>query len=169
VTIPVRASSQIKKFAMTRAFDKLPEHMNFRVISIALLLALATGGLTSCAFISRHVFSEPAADWQARTGQLLYRNRKTTLVGEVLVRFSKNGQLEMAFSKGPGVNLLTLKQDASYAEIRGGLARNGWSGPIAEAPPRLQGWLELRDKLLEGKGQKEIRHTSGRETFVFHF
>ena len=102
--------------------------MKFRSLRHWLFLFLAAStfnGLTSCAFISHHVFSEPAADWQARNGQLIYRNRKTTLVGEVLVRFSKNGELEMTFSKGPGVNLLTLKQDASFAEINGGLARGG--------------------------------------------
>ena len=157
---------------MPRGFDKLDSPMNFRLIrltTVFLLLTAALSGLTSCAFISRHVFSEPAADWQARTGQLMYRNRRITLVGEVLVRVSKNDDLEMAFSKGPGVNLLTLKQDATFAEIRGGLARGGWSGSVSNAPPRLRGWLELRDELLKGKDKKEIRHTSGRETFVFHF
>ena len=136
---------------------------------VLLLAAMALNGLTSCAFISRHVFSEPAADWQARNGQLMYRNRKITLIGEVLVRVSKNGELEMNFSKGPGVNLFTLKQDATFAEIRGALAHGGWSGPVSNAPPRLRGWLELRNELLNGKDKKEIRHTSGRETFVFHF
>lgn len=138
--------------------------------SLAIFLALATlSGLTSCAFISRHVFSEPALDWQSRNGQLLYRNHRTTLIGEVLVRFSKTGGFEMTFSKGPGVNLLTLRQDADFAEIKGGLARGVWSGPISGAPARLRGWLELRDVLAKGADKKEIRHTSGRETFVFHF
>jgi hypothetical protein len=137
---------------------------------LPVLVALSTlGGLTSCAFLSRHVFSEPSVDWQARSGQLLYRNARTTLVGEVLVRFSKTGGFELTFSKGPGVNLLTLRQDASFAEIKGGLARGVWSGPVAGAPRRLRGWLELRDALAKAGDQKEIRHTSGRETFVFHF
>jgi hypothetical protein len=138
--------------------------------STALLLLLpAVICLTSCAFISRHVFTEPAADWQNRNGQLLYRTSKTTLIGEVLVRFSAKGQMELTFSKGPGVNLLTIRQDDSFAEVRGGLARGGWSGPVANAPRKLRGWLELRQELAKGKDKKEIRHSSGRETFLFHF
>ena len=41
-------------------------------------------------------------EWQARSGQLLYRNARTTLIGDVLVRFSKSGDFELTFSKGPG-------------------------------------------------------------------
>ena len=136
---------------------------------MCLLAASTLTGLTNCAFISQHVFSEPSLDWQSRNGQLLYRNQRTTLIGEVLVRFSKTGGFEMTFSKGPGVNLLTLRQDANFAEIKGALARGVWSGPISGAPPRLRGWLELRDVLAKGADKKEIRHTSGRETFIFHF
>src|ERR1035437_9140577 len=110
-------------------------------------------GTSSCALISRHQFLEPARDWQARNGQLLYRTRKTTLIGEVLIRFSKTGEFELTFSKGPGVVLLTLRQDSSFAPIKAGLARGGWSGPIAAAPPRLRGWLELRDVLEKTQNQ----------------
>ena len=105
------------------------------------LLVFETSG---CALISRHQFIEPARDWEARNGQLLYRTRKTTLIGEVLVRFSRTGEFELTFSKGPAVTLLTLRQDSTFAQIKGGLARGGWSGPIANAPQRLRGWLELR-------------------------
>jgi hypothetical protein len=151
---------------------KLVEPMKSRLIRhwlMFLVAVCALAGLTNCAFISRHVFSEPSVDWQSRNGQLLYRNQRTTLIGEVLVRFSKSGEFEMTFSKGPGVNLLTLRQDANFAQIKGGLARGVWSGPVAGAPLRLRGWLELRDALAKGADKKEIRHTSGRETFVFHF
>ena len=54
------------------------------------IIALAIVDLTSCATTSRHQFAEPR-DWRTRSGQLLYRNDKTTLIGEVLVRFSKSG------------------------------------------------------------------------------
>src|SRR5476651_1232136 len=59
-----------------------------------LLVAFAIVGLTSCETM-RHQFAGPALDWQARNGQLLYHGRKTTLIGEVLVRFSKAGDLEL--------------------------------------------------------------------------
>lgn len=122
-----------------------------------------------CATVSNHQFTEPARDWQTRNGQLLYRTPKTTLIGEVLVRFSKQGDFELTFSKGPGLTLLSLRQDESSAEVRGALVRSGWAGPIAKAPARLRGWLELRDKVIHTPDHKTIRHVSGGETFIFRF
>src|SRR3954451_8102655 len=132
--------------------------------TVCLLLIL--NGLTGCA---THQFSEPTRDWQSRNGQLLYRTRSTTLIGEVLVRFTKAGEFELTFSKGPGVTLLTLKEDATFAQVRGGLARGGWSGPIANAPPRLRGWLKLRDELAKAPNQNSVRYASAGETFIFRF
>src|SRR5437762_5062971 len=80
-------------------------------------LVVCIVALTSCATTSTHQFAEPARDWQTRSGQLLYRNPKTTVIGDVFVRFSGNGDFELTFSKGPGVNLLFLRQDASFAEV----------------------------------------------------
>jgi hypothetical protein len=42
----------------------------------------------------------------------MYRTPNTTLIGDVLVRFSKSGDFELTVSKGPGVTLLSLRQDA---------------------------------------------------------
>ena len=58
----------------------------------ASLLFITPVCLTSCATISHHQFSEPAAGWQTKTGQLMYRTAKTTLIGEAIVRFSKRGR-----------------------------------------------------------------------------
>jgi hypothetical protein len=135
----------------------------------ALILTLALVNLSSCATISRHLFAEPARDWEARNGQLLYRTAKTTLIGEVLVRFSKAGEFELTFSKGPGVTLFTLRQDASFAQIKGALVHGGWSGPTATAPKRLRGWLGLRDELMRSQDKQTVRYVSGPETFIFHF
>jgi hypothetical protein len=131
-----------------------------------LLIALVLLDLTSCAMISRHQFLYPSRDWQARSGQLMYRTAKTTLIGEVLVRFSKTGEFELTFSKGPGVTLLVLRQNDSFAQMSGALARMGWSGPIERAPKQLRGWLQLRDKIIQAPDQKSIRHVAGRETFL---
>src|SRR6266446_9052374 len=92
--------------------------------------------VTSCATTSPHEFAEARADWQTRSGQLLYRNPKATVIGEVFVRFSKNGDFELTFSKGPGVTLLLIRQDAAFAEVRGALAGPGWSGPANQAPKK---------------------------------
>ena len=125
--------------------------------------------IISCATISHHEFSEPTTGWQIRNGQLMYRTPNTTLIGEALVRFSKTGDFELTVSKGPGITLLSLRQDASFAEVEGGLARQGWSGPVGQAPPKLRGWLELRNQFLHAPDQTTLRYTTGNETFVFQF
>jgi hypothetical protein len=125
--------------------------------------------LTSCQTISRHLFSEPGLDWQAKTGQLQYRGPKTSLIGEVLVRFSKQGDFELTFTKGPGVTLIMIRQNASFVRVTGPLARGSWSGSTASAPAHLRGWLELRDLLLHARDQKSLRHVAGAETFLFEF
>ena len=124
-------------------------------------------GLTSCATTSSHQFAGPTADWQTRSGQLAYQGPQMSLIGEVLVRFSKNGEMELTFSKGPGVTLLTLRQDAQFASAEGPLARGRWSGPTANAPERLRGWFALREKILAGGSS--IRFASGAESFRLRF
>jgi hypothetical protein len=125
--------------------------------------------LTSCATTSRHEFADPARDWQARNGQLLYKGARTSLIGEVLLRFSKGGDFELTFTKGPGVTLLQLRQDANFASVKGPLARGGWSGPSAQAPARLRGWLQLREKLMASANKPSVSHSEGGETFTFRF
>ena len=66
----------------------------------AIVIALAIVDLTSCATASRHQFAEPTPDWQVRSGQLSYRAPKMTLIGDILIRFSKSGDFELTFSKG---------------------------------------------------------------------
>jgi hypothetical protein len=125
--------------------------------------------LTNCATVQRHQFAEPTPDWELRSGQLLYRSAASTLVGEVFVRFSNQGDFQLNFSKGPGVTLLMLRQDASFADVTGAIAGPGWSGPVAQAPARLRSWLGLRDQLLGSPHQKMVRYVSGAETFVLRF
>jgi hypothetical protein len=72
-------------------------------------------------------------------------------------------------SKGPGITLLSLRQDATFAEVKGAFARQGWSGPVAQAPPQLHGWLGLRDQFIRAPDRKIVRYAAGNETFVFRF
>jgi hypothetical protein len=139
--------------------------LNRRLIMISTMVAI---GLTSCQTI-RHHFLDPSRDWQARNGQLLYRGKKTTLIGEVLVRFSKADDFELTFTKGPGIALLEVRQDANFASVKGPLARGGWSGPSAQAPARLRGWLQLREVLMASGEKASVRHSAGNETFIFRF
>jgi hypothetical protein len=144
-------------------------HSHTRIFLSGFTIALAIVDLTSCAMISQHAFVEPAKDWQTRSGQLLYRGPKATLIGEVLVRFSKNGDFELTFSKGPGITLLALRQDANFADVKGALARMGWAGPVERAPKQLRGWLELRGALLRSSDRQTVRHVGAGETFLFRF
>jgi hypothetical protein len=133
------------------------------------VLAIALFCIISCATVSHHEFSEPLAGWETKSGQLMYRTPNTTLIGEALVRFSKTGDFELTVSKGPGIPLLSLRQDATFAEVKGGLAGQGWSGPVAQAPPQLRGWLGLRDQFVHAPDRKTLRYTAATETFVFRF
>lgn len=142
--------------------------MNRVLFKFFAILCAGSIGLTSCQTI-RHTFLGPARDWQARNGQLLYRGKKTTLIGEVLVRFSKAGDFELTFTKGPGIPLLEVRQDANFASVKGPLARGGWSGPSAQAPARLRGWLQLRELLMAAGEKPAVQHSLGAETFIFRF
>jgi hypothetical protein len=99
----------------------------------------------------------------------MYRTTKATLIGEAIVRFSKTGDFELTVSKGPGITLLYLRQDATFAEINTSLTGQHWSGPTAGAPSQLHGWLGLRDQFLRTPNQKTLRYVSGSETFLFRF
>jgi hypothetical protein len=135
------------------------------VRSFVLLFALLS--LSSCGTI--HQFIGPSRDWTARNGQLLYKGKKTRLIGEVLVRFSKAGDFELTFTKGPGVALLEIRQDANFFSVKGPLAGVSWSGSTAHAPPQLRGWLQLRDKLMALGDKSSLTHSYGSETFTFQF
>ena len=137
--------------------------------TIILQLIVAGICLTGCGLLSGHHFAMPAKDWQTRNGQLMYRNAGMSVTGEVLVRFSKSGDFELTFSKGPGVNLFSIQQDATYAHVSSSLSHLSWTGKAEDAPKQVRGWLDLREKLMAQPQAKVIRHTAGSETFVFRF
>ena len=99
----------------------------------------------------------------------MYRTANATLIGEAIVRFSKTGDFELTVSKGPGITLLSLRQDAEFAEFNASFTGQRWSGPTAQAPQQLRGWLGLRDQFLRAPNQKTLRYVSGSETFQFRF
>ena len=140
-----------------------------RFILSAVVAMFAVAGLTGCGLLSLHQFKSPGKDWQARTGQLMYRNSGMSITGEVLVRFSKAGDFEMTFSKGPGVNLFTIQQDATHAHVTSSLSHLSWSGKPEDAPKQLRGWLSLREKLISSPNDKVLRQTIDSEKFVFRF
>jgi hypothetical protein len=133
------------------------------------ILTITSFCITSCATVSSHEFSQPKSDWQTKTGQLRYRSPKITLIGDALVSFSKTGDFQLTVSKGPGITLLSLRQDAAFAEVKGAFARQGWSGRIEQAPPQLRGWLGLRDQFIHAPDRKTLQYVTGNETFLFRF
>ncbi len=99
----------------------------------------------------------------------MLQSPNATLIGEAIVRFSKTGDFELTVSKGPGITLLSLRQDATFAEFNASFTGQQWSGPTASAPPQLRGWLALRDQFLRAPNQKTLRCVNGSETFLFRF
>src|SRR6266516_684485 len=163
--LPCPANGNIAESSGTDRRDSISAMSILR----AIVIALAVAEITSCATTSRHQVSEPTPDWQVRTGQLLYRAPKITLIGDVLVRSSQTGDFELTFSKGPGVALLMIREDASFAEVKGTFAGGGWSGPVNQAPQELRGWLGLRDKLSHSEDRQTVQYVTGNETFLFRF
>jgi hypothetical protein len=154
---------------IARLFSHFTWAIEVNRVYVASILAVNLFCIISCATSSHHEFSEPNTGWHTKSGQLMFRSAGTTLIGEALVRFSKSGDFELTVSKGPGITLLSLQQDANFAEVKGGLARQGWSGPVANAPPQLRGWLALRDQFLRAPDRNTLRYATGNETFVFRF
>ena len=132
-----------------------------------LLLFFAALILPSCQSMRR--FTQPAPDWETRSGQLQYRGPKTSLIGDVLVRYDTAGNFELTFSKGPGLVLLTVRQNDRSVRVSGPLARGSWSGAPGNAPVHLRGWVSLREVLLRAKTEPLVRHTAGRDAFTFAF
>jgi hypothetical protein len=97
------------------------------------------------------------------------RTTKATLIGEAVVRFSNTGDFELTVSKGPGITLLTLRQDADFAQFNASFTGQHWSGRVAQAPEPLRGWLGLRDQFLRAPNRKTLRYVNGSQTFQFQF
>jgi len=151
------------------AFYKHAAPTALNAVAALAILVIGSCCLSSCASVSQHQFSEPASGWQTKTGQLMYRTAKATLIGEAIVRLSKTGDFELTVSKGPGITLLSLRQDAEFAEFNASFTGQRWSGSTANAPQQLRGWLGLRDQFLRAPNQKTLRYVSGSETFLFRF
>lgn len=133
----------------------------------SILTGIIAAAFSGCGTI--HNFVGPSTDWTARNGQVLYHGKRTTLIGEVLVRYSKAGDFELTFTKGPGVTLLEIRQDATNFSVRGPLAGVKWSGSTVHAPAHLRGWLQLRDKLIALGDKTTLTHSYRGETFTFRF
>ena len=87
----------------------------------------------------------------------------------MLVRYSNKGDFELTFSKGPGITLLTVRQNDTFVRVSGPLARGSWSGPPNETPVRLRGWVSLRELLLRSKTETLVRQTIAPDRFTFAF
>ena len=136
----------------------------------ALIFGAASLVFTSCqTTTSSHQFADPSPAWQTKTGQLAYTDQKVSLIGEVLARYSKDGEFELTFTKAGGITLLSVRQDPQFGKAEGPLARRSWSGPLAKAPPHLRGWFQLRDKIVNGRRSATLRHDSGEQTFTLRF
>jgi len=83
---------------------------------------------------------------KTRIGQLLYSYGGHSIVGDIILRSLNGGDYDLYFSKG-GVPVLEFQSRGTHMAATGVLARNGWSGQIAEARGPLRPWATLRQVL----------------------
>jgi hypothetical protein len=83
---------------------------------------------------------------RTRVGQLLYTYGGHSIVGDIVLRSLSGGDYDLYFSKG-GVPVLEFQTRGTHMVATGILARNGWSGEIAEARGPLRPWATLREVL----------------------
>ena len=83
---------------------------------------------------------------KTRVGQLLYAYGGHSIVGDIILRSLNGGDYDLYFSKG-SVPVLEFQTRGTHMAATGVLARNGWSGEIAEARGPLRPWATLRDVL----------------------
>src|SRR5437660_9366891 len=121
---------------------------------LAAVLALC---LTSCAGTATNQLASPTGEWKTRTGQLAYHDPKISLIGDVIVRTSASGDMELTFSKAPALTLITIRQNEHFARASGPLIHGSWSGSPTSAPPRLRGWFALREKILAGGSSVNLK------------
>ena len=133
-----------------------------KLLTVGLMLLTATIGFAQSARLRGKVLDKDGLIMPGATVKV-YQGSKLVVEGTS----SNTGDFELTVSKGPGITLLSLRQDASFAEVKGAFTRQGWSGPTSQAPPQLRGWLALRDQFLHAPNQKVLRYTTGDETFVF--
>jgi hypothetical protein len=83
---------------------------------------------------------------RTRVGQLLYTYGGRSIVGDIVLRSLSGGDYDLYFSKG-GVPVLEFQTRGTHMVATGILAKNGWSGEIAEARGPLRAWATLRQVL----------------------
>ena len=83
---------------------------------------------------------------KTRVGQLQYTYGGHSVVGDIILRTLNAGDYDLYFSKG-GVTVLEFQTRGSHMAATGLLARDGWSGPTAEARGPLRPWAMLREVL----------------------
>ena len=117
------------------------------------LLFLALLCLTSCETLRHQFVSARRPIGSPRSASCNIADRRPRSSAKCWSVIPARGDFELTFSKGPGVTLLTVRQDDKFVRVSGPLARGSWSGPPNEAPSRLRGWVSLRELLLHSKAE----------------
>ena len=109
--------------------------------------------LTSCADYSTPSVRRARARLAVAHRTARLPGPEMSLIGEVLVRSSASGELELTFSKGPGVRFCTVRQDDKFGECR--RSARAWClvGSARECAGALRGWFALREILLAADRQ----------------
>lgn len=136
----------------------------------ALLLLLTPACQSPSGSGGASAFPTPAADWQTLSGQMQHVGLDgKSVIGDVVIRRSKQGDFQLSFASGPGFPLMRLWVSGTRGRAEGVMARRPWQGEVAKAPERLRGWFQL-PKIFATKGHnRDLSVVEQGERFVFHF
>ncbi|HEY2343655.1 MAG TPA: hypothetical protein VGH90_11515 [Chthoniobacteraceae bacterium] len=135
-------------------------------LALALCAALSFSGCVT----SNSAFPSPTASWETFTGQLRYTSAQgRSIIGDVVIRRSPQGDFQLEFQSGAGFSLLRLWESAETARVEGLLSHGSWQGPASKAPHHLAGWVHLRETFAHEKRPTHVKQNFGGDRFDFHF
>jgi hypothetical protein len=142
--------------------------MHLRSFLASILLAAAALGLAGCQ--TPATFPTPTAEWQSLSGQMQHiaPNGKS-VIGDVVIRRSKQGDFQLELSSGPGVPLMRIFQAEGRGRAEGVMARGSWQGDPTRAPKHLRGWFRLAHVFSVKGHNRDLKITEEGEQFVFRF
>lgn len=104
------------------------------------VLLLSAIVLSGCATVANFV---PGAG-QTYLGQLSYKSKTRSFVGDIVLQKNASGEIKLDFMKGPGPAMLSIQQDGERARVKGAAVGIGWQGKPSDASTQLTGWLLIQ-------------------------
>src|SRR5262245_51912461 len=112
-----------------------------------MLVVVMTSLLIGCASVTS-LLPIPDSGWVTHLGQLSYKSKTRSFVGDVVIQTSPSGEIKLDFLKGPGPALLSIRQNTDRAKVEGAAVGIGWQGNPANASTQLTGWLLVQPVIV---------------------